>query len=119
MFAKFNSKSLSIALTAAFMALGISSTALAGDAATALRNVADAADRPEKALATQPAMACSECKVSTFQRVVSLKGTFARVETVQRMDCPQCHSALANLFRIGKFKHTCDLAVASVEHCEH
>jgi hypothetical protein len=69
------------------------------------------------AATSQPA-ACDKCK-TTVQRVpIRSQSRTVGIRHPRRMDCPDCRSAIQNLFAGGEFKHDCNACGPSVEVCD-
>lgn len=78
---------------------------------------ANAGAKATSAASTHPGR-CDKCAVvQTRTTSINSKGHVVHRKR-QVMRCPDCRSALANLFRIGQFKHTCSNCGEQAHACD-
>ena len=70
------------------------------------------------------AVACDKCKVVWTKTPITAGGgkehAIAGYTTQKQMVCPECRSAVHNMFTTGKFQHTCTACGGNMEACaEH
>lgn len=64
------------------------------------------------------AIMCDKCQ-TTWVRTSQRQGTkVATYKSRQAMTCPDCKSAVANLFTTGTLQHTCTSCGGTLRHCE-
>jgi len=70
---------------------------------------------------TTEAVACDKCKV-VWAKVPTTAGggksnTVTGYTTQKQMVCPECRSAVQNLFTTGQLRHTCTACGGNMEPC--
>lgn len=81
---------------------------------------ADGKSSPDAMTGTQAGqgIACDKCKTTWVQvPTTSGKGTISGYSPRSQMVCPECKSAVANMFATGKFEHTCAACGGNISGC--
>lgn len=65
------------------------------------------------------AVRCDKCQI-TWVKVPTNdpKGRFIGYSDKKVMECPECHSAVANFFSTGKLQHSCNSCGGNLAICE-
>ena len=67
-------------------------------------------------VASTQSATCSKCRINWVKVRRGRRLSGYRLE--QEMECPDCRSAVENLFASGKLKHTCKTCGGEVERCK-
>ena len=70
---------------------------------------------------SRDAVACDKCKVVWANEPITVGGgksdRVVGYTTQKQMVCPECRSAVHNMFTTGKFQHTCTACGGNMEAC--
>ena len=79
---------------------------------------APATSQSATTLPSASAIACTKCQVTWVRDPQIQKGRPIGYSSHQVMVCPDCRSAVENLFATGQFEHTCNACGGTMQTCD-